>query len=253
MKQLFFTRVSVLGCTTGNSRCPSVRIHTSRSQQPRFNGSYGTSVSGSIYTTSLYYSGTLIAAISANTTNWETTFYDYVSNQQWTSTSPSGLLAGQTWNMAPNASGTADSSGTQLNGVCGGATGYFYYAVDSTTGDYYSEHYHPSFYSTAQRTGTRISSGGVNGGNPCPKSGCLNSPILKGHGHIHTTHGGIMHPDSTFNCVTGIVGTAFGALGMAASVVGLFSGALTPLAVGGLIGAHITLLWGIAMIYAECM
>ncbi len=201
-----------------------------------------TSSSGSVYTTNLYYLGTLIAALSANTANWETTFYDYVSNQQWTSTSPSGLVAGQTWNMASNASGTANSSGTQLSGVCGDASGYFYRAVDSSTDDYYSEHYHPTFYSAVQRTYTTISSG-ASGNGGCPKSGCLNSPPNKSH----------VHANSVFECVTGIVGVGFGAVGMAASIAGMFTGALTPLAVGGLVSSHIALLWGIAMVYGSCM
>ena len=192
-----------------------------------------TSNSGSVYTTNLYYQGTLVAAISANTTNYETTFYDYISNQHWTSTSPHGLLAGQTWNLASNASGTANSTGKQLSGVCGSASGYFYYAVDSTTGDYYSEHYHPTFYSVAQRINSGIYSG--SGGNGCPPSGCPQSPA------------------TSWACVTGIVGLGFGALAMAAGIAGLFSGVLTPLAVAGLIGAHIEFLWAISMVYANCM
>ena len=190
-----------------------------------------TSSSGTVHTTQLYYQGSLIAALSLDTSTWKTTIYDYIASESWTSTSPSGLQAGQVWQVTTNVSGTANSAGTELSGNVAGSTGYFYTSVDSN-GDYYSEHYHPTFYSAAQRIETGIY---VGGGNHCPPSGCP------------------MGPDNAFACVTGIVGAAFGAVGMAASIAGLFTGALTALAVGGLVSSHILMLWSIAMIYADCM
>jgi hypothetical protein len=119
-----------------------------------------TSSSGTVYTTTLYYEGSLLATLSCDTYTWETTLHDYGSGHSWTSTSPIGLSPGGTWTLASNATGTASADGSQISGVCGSGNGYFLMGVDPTTNTYYSEHYHPAFFTSPYRIDTTIQYGG---------------------------------------------------------------------------------------------
>ena len=200
-----------------------------------------------MYTTTLYYEGSLLATLSCDTSTWKTTFHDYGSGDSWTSTSPIGLVPGATWTLSSNASGTASTDGSKASGICGTGSGYFLYGVDSTTNNYYSEHYHPAFFTSAYRIDTTIPYGGSGGSgchtNVCPryptKSSILASPIRS--------------PEISFSCVEAIAGAGFGALGMVAAGAALLSGALTPIAVVGFIGAHAGFLWSITEIYIHCL
>lgn len=186
------------------------------------------SQSNGIYSTNLYYDGSLVATLSLNTLNWETTLTLPTQGTSWTTTSPVGLQPGATWNLATNASGTASSDGNQLSGVLGSSSGYFYKAVDPTTSNYYSVHYHPSFWSSPYRVDTNISSGGTR----CTKPPC---PLI------------------TLACVEAIVGAGFGTIGLIGSGAGIVSGVLTGLAVIAFAAAHLEFIWGVSQIFAHCL
>jgi hypothetical protein len=188
-----------------------------------------TSHSGSLYTTNLYYEGALIAAVTADSSTWETTIHDYVSGQQWTTGSPAGLQPGGTWTLDSDASVTANSSGSELSGLLNGANGYALYGVD-TSGYYYSSHYHPALYSSPYEYTTNI--------KPGTGGGC---------GGQHCKYG----PGSTFSCVVAIIVAIMGALAFGLLVVG--SGPLTAGAVAGLIIAHTSMLWGFVSVFMACM
>lgn len=55
------------------------------------------------------------------------------------------------------------------------------------------------------------------------------------------------------SCVEAIVGAGFGALGLVVSAGALLSGALTPLAVIGLVGSHTEFLWAMWQIDEHCL
>lgn len=193
-----------------------------------------TASSGTIYTTSLFDNGTLIATLSVDSSTWESTLHDYGNGRQWTTTSPKGIAPGSTWTPVANASGTASSDGSELSGPISGSTGYFYLAVDSTTGNYYSEHYHPTYWSTPARTDTNIA-GSTGGGTG---SGCGTKICPNG---------------VSYECVKAIVGAGFGAIGLVVSAGALLSGALVPLAIIGLVSSHIEFLWAIWQIDEACL
>jgi hypothetical protein len=120
--------------------------------------------------------------------------------------------------------------------------------VDPTTNTYYSEHYHPAFFTSPYRIDTTIQYGGGSktGGSGCGTRVCQNSGVNPVGSHNRT-------PQISFSCVEAIIGAGFGAIGMAAAGAALLSGALTPIAVVGFIGAHAGFLWGITEIYIHCL
>lgn len=189
-----------------------------------------TSTSANLHTTTLFYNGAAIAQLTLDTNTWQTTFADLTTNRSWTSTSPVGTAKVGEWNLAPNATATYQSE-TYINVTTPSGNGYFYSAVSSSTGNYYTGMNHPLYWSSEQDIDSGIAASTNTG------SGC-------------TTH---VCPQVTFACAKAIAMAGLGALGMAAAVASMLTGALTPLAIAGFIGAHIAFIQGIADVFAECL
>lgn len=190
-----------------------------------------TSSAGTIYTTTLLYNGVAVATLSLDTSSWKTTFTDLTTSRGWTSTSPAGTAAMGAWYPTANTTVTFQSS-SYMNASTPNGNGYFYSAVSSDTGDYYTGMYHPAYWSSEQDMDSGIYAGLGGGGSRCGTHVC---------------------PNGAFECGKAIGLAGIGAICMVASVAGSLTGALTPLAIAGLVGGHIALLWGISDVFQYCL